>query len=87
MKSFYQLYNQLKFEEPVKYNFANYMERPINGTEENNVYELTPVTDEDMARYAEKDVLDWYKKHGKNTTKLGKPFTDEEFKKFHGQIW
>ena len=54
----------------------------INGTEENN-WSLTPLTTNDMKRYATEDVEDWYKKHGKNTTKLGGEMTDDEFQQHH----
>ncbi len=75
---------------PVKYNFQSYADSitkgTINGTED-GTYELRPISQEDTASYAAVDVIDWYRKNGQNTTKLGPPMTDLEFKKFFGQTW
>jgi hypothetical protein len=38
-----------------------------------------------MATYSAKDVVDYYKKHGKNTTKLGPQMTDDELRRHYGQ--
>lgn len=54
------------------------------GNTEHSTSQLQPLTDEDMARYAADDVVDWYLRHGKNTSKIGEPMTDEQFRKFHG---
>lgn len=62
---------------PVKYDLANYMNL-------SNSYELRPITWDDQASYARDDVDDWYKNYGRNITQLGKPMTDEEFKKHYG---
>lgn len=73
---------------PVKYNFQNYTDSPVNGTE-SGPWALTPLQDEDMASAAAEDVVDNYiKMHkGKNPLRLGDPMSDSEFKKFMGQGW
>lgn len=82
-----KMYNDIP--RPVQYDFLDYMNAispngtPLNGSEDGS-WELTPLSKEDMSTVAEKDVLDWQKKYGINTTKLGKPMTDDELKRFYG---
>jgi hypothetical protein len=78
---------------PVKYDLADYggnlTGSPINGTEGGASHELRPLSHEDMCRYGADDVADHYTRMhaGRNPSGLGKPLTDEEFKKFLGQSW
>lgn len=76
---------------PVKYNMKNYLDSitssPVNGTEDGSTSELKPLTMDDMASYARSDVEEWYAKYGTNTTKLGPPMTDQEFKQHYGHTW
>jgi hypothetical protein len=94
MENFYAFWDKINGEmykdipRPVKYDFANYMDiisngSPLNGTED-GTWQLTPISKEETGSYAAQDVLDWFAKHGKNTTKLGPPMTDAEFKAFYG---
>jgi len=49
--------------------------------------DLTPLSDEDLARYSDQDAVDDFEKkkaQGWNPTKLGEPMSDEDFHKFHG---
>jgi len=96
MDSFHKFWDKINGEmykdvpPPVKYDFAKYMDSitagPVNGTED-GTHELRPVTWDDTASYAAEDVLDWYKKNGKNSTKLGPQMTDSELKKHYGHTW
>jgi hypothetical protein len=84
MKSFYQFYQQIADESYAKYTFQNYMSNSIlNGTE-NGTHDLKELTPEDMKSYAMVDVVDWYKKYGRNLTKLGPAMSDDEYRKFQG---
>lgn len=94
--NFYQLYDKINGKPyqtvppPVKYNMKNYMDitkNSYNSAEENSEYNLIPLSYEDMARYADNDVVNWHLKHGQNNTKLGKEMTDDELKKFYGHTW
>jgi hypothetical protein len=96
MKSFHAFWDQINgkmYENvppPVKYDMGNYMDMttsPLNGSEEGSTWALRPLTRDDTASHAADDVLDWQKKHGRNTTKLGDPMSDAEFAKFHGMTW
>lgn len=86
MESFHQFWDRINgpmyknVPPPVKYNLAKYMD----GTAFNNTHELTPLSHEDTATYAAEDVAAWYAKYGKNTTNLGSPMSDSEFKKHYG---
>jgi hypothetical protein len=75
---------------PVEYDFAKYIDSitqgPVANTED-GTHELTPIIRSDTASYAAEDVLDWYKKYGRNLTVLGPQMTDAELKKFGGQTW
>ena len=64
---FYQFYNQINGgkpyengdnEPPASYNFLDYVSQltksPVNGTE-NGTWDLTPLTQDDMLRYASLD--------------------------------
>lgn len=87
---FYQFYNKINgvpYSDPAtpppsSYNFLDYAKQltnsPINGIE-GGTYELTPLSQEDMSRYADEDVVT-----NINTTQLGEPLDDEAFKKYHG---
>lgn len=96
--NFYKLFNKLQGKPysdsdstpPTESELLNYTDTISNnssfsGTEDGG-YELRPLTDDDMKRYATDDVVDaYYKLHkGKNPTKLGDPMSDDEFKKYHG---
>lgn len=89
MKSFYQFWDQINGKvdlPPQKYRFQNYMDMsnsPLNGSEEGTA-KLSPLSDDDMKRYAASDVVDWYSKYGKNLNKLGQELSDEEYRKFQG---
>lgn len=97
MESFHQFWDKINGEmyknvpPPVKYNFAKYMDTvsdsPLNGCEDDSTYELKPLTPEDTARYAAKDVEEWRAKYGTNTTKLGPQMTDAELKRHYGHTW
>lgn len=97
MLSFYQMCDQLNgkpYENvppPPSYEFMDYVQTltnsPVNGV--GGTHELKPLQPEDMARYSADDVVAHYKElhKGKNPLGLGKPMTDEEFKKFCGITW
>lgn len=73
---------------PVKYDFANYMDAitsssPLNNCED-GTWELSPISQEDTARYGADDVENWMKNYQKNTTKLGDPMSDEDLRRFMG---
>ncbi len=97
MKSFLQFWDQINGKPytdgvppPVKYDMGNYMDMttsPLNGSEEGSTYELRPITDDDMKTHAADDVVNWYKKHGMDSRKLGPEMTDDEFRRFYGQTW
>lgn len=96
MNNFYKFWDKINgemykdIEPPVKYEFAKYIDSitngSVNGTED-GTYELRPLTVDDMARYSAEDTVEYYKKHGKNSTKLGNQMTDDELKKHYGQTW
>lgn len=73
---------------PVEYDLVDYMDTisngsPLNGSED-GTWQLTPLSRDDTATTAAEDVLNWQKKYGKNTTKLGPQMTDDEFKRHYG---
>lgn len=84
MKTFLQQYEAM-FPPPLKYDLAPYdiTSGPLANTEKSG-WELRPVTPEDTAGYAADDVVDYYRKYGRNTTRLGPQMTDEELRKHYG---
>lgn len=93
MVSFYDMWDRLNgkpYEDvppPSQYKLADYdiTTNPINGTESGG-YELRPLDQSDMARYASDDVVNHYVQmhQGKNPTRLGEPMTDLQFRQFMG---
>lgn len=87
---FYQFYDKINgkiYEDippPTKYNFLDYLKDSSINKEKDNNWQLKPLTQDDMKTTAVEDALDWYAKHGKNTTRLGEPLDDEGFKKYMG---
>lgn len=91
--SFYDLYNKINGGEPskfgVQYDLEDYTKQltssPVNGTED-GTWALTPLTQDDMSRYAADDVVDAYTKmhQGKNPLGLGDPLDDEGMKQYTG---
>lgn len=83
----------LAFPPPIQYSFVDYVDQvtssPINGTEEGSTYELKPIQDEDMARYAADDVVQHYTMmhQGKSPSRLGNAMSDEQLKKHMGHTW
>lgn len=73
---------------PTQYHLASYADAvttgPINNTEDGD-HNLRPLSHEDMGRYGADDVLAYNAKNARNTTKLGDPMSDMDFKKFLGQ--
>jgi len=75
--------------QPLSYELDDYVSQitssPVNTAATGN-WDLTPLEDEDMARYAHDDVVDAYKKmhQDKSPTALGEPLDDEGMKKYTG---
>jgi hypothetical protein len=87
MANFYNMWNQLDGKpQPTEFNLAKYdvSSNPINDV--NSGYDLTPLSHEDMCRYAADDVVQHFTQLHKdrNPSSLGKPMTDSEFRKFMG---
>lgn len=81
------------FPPPVKYNLQNYMNQISSNPGQD--YQLRPFSMEDMATTAKPEYdmpqeikqWGWTPQYENNPTKLGKPLTDEEFKKHMGITW
>jgi hypothetical protein len=83
-KTFLQSY-EMMFPPPVEYDLADYQitaDMDTINTEKNGRWDLTPIPDLGIASQSAQ--ADWMTKHGKNTTKLGKPMSDEEFQAHYG---
>lgn len=87
---FYQFYNLLHGEKPRDsgYELGDYVSQvtsnKVNDASEDSTWQLKPLNDDDMKRYAAEDVEEWMQKYGSNTTKLGAPMSDDELKKHMG---
>lgn len=83
-KSFLQSYEAM-FPPPVEYDLAPYAITSDMSTiqsRDNGDWALKPIPNLGIA--SQSAVADWIGKHGKNTTKLGPPMSDEEFHAHYG---
>lgn len=83
-QTFLQAYESM-FPPPVEYDLAPYQitsNMDNMNTEKNGNWELTPIAHAEIASVEK--VGEWMSKHGRNTTKMGKPMTDDEFNAHYG---
>lgn len=63
-------------------NFKKWLNSQENPNSQQDNYQLKPLSFDDMACTSREDASEWLAKYGKNTTKLGDRWTEEEFDKY-----